>query len=179
MTKLLTTLFLLSIAQYLLAQSTPKVPRLSKTPIGNTGSFAYLPENKATNPFELSYSPDSSKVYTGDFLEGEHHFSVILVKFNFSLNTQLEKENMILNYLEYLKTSFNIVQSAGYGKGHTLESAPEATGVIDYWVDKDKDKWAIKAWADGNTLAVMMLYGATEYPIFNVQQMFLNGFRFK
>ena len=46
MTKLLTTLFLLSIAQYLLAQSTPKVPRLSKTPIGNTGSFAYLPEKK-------------------------------------------------------------------------------------------------------------------------------------
>ena len=160
-------------------QSEYKAPRLTKTAISNTGCFAYLPDNKIEKKFDLSYSPDSSKVYTGDFEDGEYHFAIILVKMNESLTTYQEKENMLINYLDYLKTTLEIKSSAGYGKGHTMSSSPTANGVIDYWEDKDEAKYAIKAWADENVIAVMMLYGPKEYPYFTVQQLFLDGFRFK
>ncbi len=66
----------------LVGQSEYKAPRLTKTTISNTGCFAYLPDNKIEKKYDLSYSPDSSKVYTGDFEDGEYHFAIILVKMN-------------------------------------------------------------------------------------------------
>jgi hypothetical protein len=97
---------------------------------------------------------------------------------NAKLSTYKEKEDVLIGYLDYLQTTFGIVNAAGYGKGHLLASSPNATGILDYWEDGEGNKWAVKAWADENKLGVMMLYGPKEYPYFNVQQMFLDGFRF-
>lgn len=171
------TCFLISAK--LFAQSDYKAPRFTKVAVGNSGTFAYMPNWKEANKFDMAYSPDSAKVFTGDFAEGEFHFSIIVVKLKDKVNTKEEKEDLTVAYLDYLKTQFEIEQSAGYGKGHTMESNPAAVGIIDYWEDKGKDKWAIKAWADQGTLAVMMIYGPKEYPNYNVQSIFLDGFRFK
>jgi hypothetical protein len=160
------------------AQSAPKVPRLMKTAISNSGCFAYLPKGIADIAFEISYSPDSAKVYTGEVIDGNHHFAIIVVKMTQKLTSLEEKENLMTGYLDHLRNSFEVIQSAGYGKGHRLESAPNAIGMIDYWEDKDHNKWAIKGWTDNNIIAVLMLYGPETYPIFNIQQMFLDGFRF-
>lgn len=160
------------------AQISQPIPRLAKTPIGKTGCYAYLPDSKTERKFELTYSPDSAKVYTGDFKEGDFNFAVILVVLNAKLSTYQEKEDMLIGYLDYLQTTFGVVNATGYGKGHLLASSPNATGILDYWEDGDGNKWAVKAWADENKLGVMMLYGPKEYPYFNVQQMFLDGFRF-
>ena len=51
--------------------------------------------------------------------------------------------------------------------------------MIDYWEDKDGDRWAVKGWVDANRLAVMYIYGKGDYPYLNAQQMFLDGFRFQ
>lgn len=160
-------------------QSEQKIPRLVKTPISNTGCSAYFPKVDQELTFELSYSQDSSKMYTGEVEHGTHKFAIIMVKMNHKLSETKEKEELLTNYLDYLKTSFEIAKSAGYGKGHTMESEPKATGVIDYWEGKDKTQWGVKAWAAEDVLAIMMLYGPEKYPIFNVQKMFLDGFRFK
>lgn len=168
------------IAFQFTAQTTEtKVPHLVKRTIENTTCTAYFPDDEDPN-FELSYSPDSSKVYTGEVYSGDHHFSVILIELNgIELQNEEEKENILINYLDYLQGTFSIVSAAGYGKGHKMESDPDAVGIIDYWEDVDGEPWAVKAWANKNTLAVMMLYGPNEYPLFNVQQLFLDGFRFK
>ena len=88
-------------------------------------------------------------------------------------------EDLMIGYLDFLKSQFEVKESAGYGKGHTMESWPKAKGVIDYWKDSAGLEYKVKAWADGNYLAVLLVYGAKEYPNINVQEIFLNGFRFK
>ncbi|MBK7761791.1 MAG: hypothetical protein IPI46_00270 [Bacteroidetes bacterium] len=171
--------FILAVNSIAQSAETFKAPRLSKTAISTSGCFAYLPDDKTEKQFETSYSDDSSLVFTGDFESGDYHFSVIVVKLKDQVLTSNEdKEGMMMAYLDFLKTAFEISNAAGYGKGHTMNENPKALGIIDYWEDKEKAKWAIKAWADENTMAVMMLYGPAEYPNFNIQNMFLNGFRF-
>lgn len=163
----------------LFAQETKeKVPRFHKVAVGSSGTYAYVPDDEEFE-VDLSYSPDSSAVYTGEVLCGTYRFAVIVVKLNGTeLVNQEEREDMLVSYMDYLQQTFSIVGAAGYGKGHTLEMYPEATGVIDYWEDEDGDEWVVKGWADTHTLAVLMLYGTGTYPYYNAQDMFLNGFRF-
>ena len=174
------TIFLFSIllGGILLAQDDFTAPRFEKTAISTSGCFAYLP-NDADLEFDIEYSPDSARVYTGDFYSGDFHYAVIVVKLNgVELETAEDKEGMLISYLDYLQESFSIIESAGYGVGHTMESNSDAIGIIDFWVDEEEDQWSVKGWADGNTMGILFIYGATEYPNYSVSQLYLNGFRF-
>lgn len=173
---LILPLFLVGTLRAQSADFTP--PRLVKTAIGASGCHAYLPDD-AEIAFDVSYSPDSSVVYTGDFASGDFHYAVIVVKLNnMVLETLEEKQAMLTSYLDFLQSEFSITESAGYGMGHTLTAYPDATGVLDYWEDADLDEWTVKAWADGSTMAVMAVYGATDYPSYSALEVYLNGFRF-
>jgi len=153
------------------------VPRFAKYAIAETGCNVYLPGDPGA--FEMSLSEDNSEVFTGEVTHNDFNFAVILVKFSEPIGNDKETMNdMITSYLDFLQTQFGVTGSAGYGLGHTLESAPGAVGVIDYWEDADELQYAVKSWCNGEFLAVLLLYGAEEYPIFNAQQMFLDGFRF-
>lgn len=152
------------------------VPRFKKYPVMETGCSYYLPDS---TEFELSFSEDGSKVITGELLFGEFHFSTITVEFVKGM--ELAKEDMpalIESYLNYLMSTLDIVQSAGIGWGHTLDSNPKAIGAIDYWVDSEGTQFAVKVWCDNNYMAVLFLYGDKEYPYYTAQQLFLDGFRF-
>lgn len=154
-----------------------KIPRFTKTAISTSGCFAYLPVSDAI--FDVSYSPDSSIVYTGDFPVDDYHYALIVVKLKDTyLAGKEEKENMLISYLDFLKESFSIEGAAGYGMGRMLESNPDAIGILDYWEDTDKDQWVVEGWADGSTIAVMMIYGPGEFPNTNVANIYLEGFRF-
>jgi hypothetical protein len=154
------------------------IPRLSKIPIGDSGCSAYFPAGLET--FELSYSEDSSKVYTGEIYASNYVFGTITIKFAQPITADEEMyfDTLAIGYLEFLRTVFEITSYAGIGSGHTLESNPNAKGYIDYWEDVEGDKWAVKAWIDGNYLSVMYIAGDIDNMNFNLQQMFLNGFRF-
>jgi hypothetical protein len=153
------------------------VPRFAKYDVAETGCKVYLPADPGA--FEKSLSEDDSEVYTAETIHDDFNFAVIVVKFSEPIGKDTEVLNdMITSYLDFLQTQFGVTGSAGYGLGHTLESAPDAVGVIDYWEDADGLQYAIKSWCNGDFLSVMLLYGAGEYPIFNAQQMFLDGFRF-
>lgn len=156
------------------------VPRFAKYPVANTGCSLYLPGEPGR--FELSLSQDSSEVYTCEVPYGEFFFAAIVVKFipgtSLELETVEDKELLMESYLDFLQNQFSILESAGYGWGHTMESAPKATGVIDFWAGDDDTVYAIKSWCDGKFLSVLLLYGPKEYPYSSAQDMFLNGFRF-
>lgn len=173
---LVTCIALALMPSFLLAQT--DAPRLSKMPIGNSGCSAYFPSGMPA--FEASKSEDSSDVYTSEMEVGEYRFGCIAVKFAapFTDSSPEEMEDLLVSYLDFLKEQFGVTSSVGYGKGHLQDGHPEVRGVIDYWEDADKTQFAVKGWVNQQYLGIMFIYGATEYPIFNVQQLYLDGFRF-
>ncbi|MCC6722907.1 MAG: hypothetical protein IT258_00255 [Saprospiraceae bacterium] len=154
------------------------VPRLSKMAIGQSGCYGYFPAGMSE--FTPSKSEDGADVYTGEAEVDGFHFACITVKFAepFTDSSPEEMEELLISYMAFLQEQFGITTSAGVGRGHTLETAPDARGVIDYWEGADSVQYAVKGWVNPKALAIMMIYGATEYPIFNLQQMYLDGFRF-
>jgi hypothetical protein len=171
-----TCLFFLIICYSFATWGQEPVPRMQKYPVLETGCSYYLPDS---TEFELSLSEDGAKVITGEVLFGDYYFSTITVEFvDGTVTTEEDKQIILQSYLEYLMSTFEITEAAGFGWGHTLDSNPNAIGVIDYWVDSEGTQFAVKGWCDESYLAVLFLYGSEEYPHFNVQQMFLDGFRF-
>ncbi|TXI84651.1 MAG: hypothetical protein E6Q38_01625 [Crocinitomicaceae bacterium] len=153
-------------------------PRYAKQAIGQSGVSVYLPQTEDLG-IELSLSEDSSEVYTVDVEESGYHYAGIVVKlYGTTLESAEERESLLIDYMDFLMSTFNITEVVGYGKGHTLESNPDAVGVIDYWYD-DEDVWAVKGWATKTHLVILMLYGADEYPSITSQSLFLNGVRFE
>lgn len=151
-------------------------PRFQKYPVLETGCAYYLP---GPVEFELTLSEDGAKVITGEVEFGKFFFSTITVEFVADMELTAEvMPGLIESYLNYLMGTMDIVASAGIGMGHTLESNPNAIGAIDYWEDGEGTQFAVKAWCDANYLSVLLLYGPEEYPSYNIQQLFLNGFRF-
>ncbi|MFN0216835.1 MAG: hypothetical protein ACKVT2_21475 [Saprospiraceae bacterium] len=161
----------------LTAQTTP---RFTKTEIADSGCKIYLP-GKAGN-VEVTYSPDSSVVYTMETIDtstgSEYHFGCIVVNLN-GVDLAGMEEEMLIGYMDYLKSGVNVTEAAGYGKGHTLSTHPSAKGVLDYWVDANNLKWVVKGWAAESTIFVMFVYGQEDYPNYNVVDIFFKGARFK
>jgi hypothetical protein len=154
------------------------VPRFSKYDIEDSGCKVYLP--KAPENIDVSYSQDSSLVYTLEVdpeYWSPYRFGLIVVKLkDVDLNGQ--EEDMLKAYMDFLKTTLNITSSAGYGLGHTLNTHSTAKGVLDYWLDDQGDDWVVKGWAAESTLTIMYIYGNEPFDNINIQQLFFNGFRF-
>ncbi len=133
---------------------------LKKYPIGNSGCAAYFYADPGE--FAISYSEDSSIVYTGESVGGETNYGVICVKLKESVADIGDAETLMVSYLDYLKTSFKITSSAGYGKGHRLKDHEDTRGIIDYWTDSDKFNWKIKSWTDRKFIVVLYVYTKSE-----------------
>ena len=147
---------------------------IKKYPISNSGCSVYMyckPEK-----FDIDYSEDSSKVYTAECENAGVNYGVICIKLLDGTQDLDATEEVVISYLDYLKGNFNIVSAAGYGKGHHLNNNEKTRGIIDYWEDKDKNHWKIKAWTDGKFIGVLYAYTAKELPEQKVN-VFLDGFR--
>jgi hypothetical protein len=128
---------------------------------------------------EPSLSEDGSQVWLGETLVGEHTFYAIVVRFKEPVGEDgAANEQLLLAYMQFLHGPMAVQAAAGAGLGHRLESHPPARGVIDFWQDETGNQHAVKGWVDPYRLAVLGISGPREYPIFNVQQMYLDGFRF-
>ena len=149
---------------------------LKKYQIGNSGCSTYFFCNPGT--FDFAKTPDSSDVYTGDCIGTDSlDYGIICLKLSAGAQTtDLEAaERTLVSYLDYLKTTLNIVSSNGYGKGHRLKNREDTKGVIDYWKDKDGSNWKIKAWTNGKNLGVLYVLSKGELPESKVN-IFLDGF---
>lgn len=176
MKKLLLLIFILILSN--VKSQTTSIPRLEKISILECNCSVYMP--KGTSMFNKAYSEDSSMVFTAEYItEDNFSFSAIAVKFKVSLGKDKStNEEMLVMYMDYIKSQLKITESAGYGKGHSMEKYPDAIGVLDYWWDESGHQFVVKGWIDGEKLAILYIAGTTEYPVFNLQQMYLDGFRF-
>lgn len=169
---LFATLCIISI-QVLHAQ----VPRFVKYDIMDTGAKAYFPSDPG---FELSYSEDNSKVFSSSVEFGGANYGIIMVELAEPLGENEEEvwQELLLSYLDYLSSEvFQLSEVVPPGLGHKLESHPEAIGVLLYGETEEKLQYVIKGWTDRNIIAVMYISSENEI-IYNVQEMYLNGFRF-
>jgi hypothetical protein len=149
---------------------------LKKYPIGNSGCSSYMLCNPGV--FEKTYSEDSSGVYTGECKIDSLVTGLICVKLKEPIEAGKVAEELTISYMDYLKSAFQVKSSTGYGRGHTLEKKPEATGVIDYWIDEKGNEWKVKGWSDGKFIAVLYVYTNGKLTEVNRPDVFLNGFRF-
>lgn len=157
--------------------SAPAVPRFTRTPVADTGCALYAPAGFTFGA--PSKSEDGADVWTGEAAVDGWTFGAVVVKFPAPMAaTPAELEELLVGYLAFLQGQLSVVGATGVGRGHTHAESASARGVIDYWVDKDGDRWAVKGWVDDRHLAVLFLYGKGDYPYFTAQQMYLDGFRF-
>ena len=148
---------------------------LKKYPIGESGCSLYMYCDPGK--FGVSFSEDSSKIYTAECSNEEVGYGLICVKLLEAVNDSARSEQLLIAYLDYLKTAFKINSSVGYGKGHTLRRNPSVHGVLDYWEDQDKNKWKIMGWTDGAFINVLYAYSKKELPYTKVN-VFLEGIVF-
>ena len=146
---------------------------LKKYPIGNSGCSLYI---YCEPKFTVEKSTDSSLVYTGECVKDDISYGIVCVKLLNPVSDLTMAEDLVISYLDYLKENFNIINAAGYGKGHRLNNKENTRGILDYWEDKDKDKWKIKAWTDGKFIGFMYAYSKKELPEAKVN-VFLDSFR--
>ena len=171
------TTILISFLVVFITTVSAQVPRFTKYPINQTGHFAYFPVDPGE--FEPSKSEDGADVYTAEVEYDCSLYGIIVVDFlpgSMDGSSKEDMEELLISYIDFLQEQFMITSTAGYGKGHTLESNPNAVGVIDYWEDATGFEYKIKGWADTKSLA--FLYIAGKETNINVQELFLNGFRF-
>lgn len=147
---------------------------IKKVPVGKSGCSVYT---FCETKFDESKSQDSSVVYTGECTKEEVTYGVICVKLLTPPENISAAEDLLIAYLDYLKTSFSVTKAAGYGKGHHLNKNENTRGILDYWEDSEKNNWKVKAWTDGKYIGVMYAYSLKELPETKIN-IFLEGLRF-
>ena len=152
--------FPLLLVIFLIAASA-NAQSLKKYSISNSGCSLY---SYCESKYDVDYSDDSSKVYTGECTIGEVTYGVICVKLLNIINDLDAAEEMMISYMDFLKKSFNIKKADGYGKGHFLNKNENTRGILDYWEDTEQDKWKVKAWTDGKFIGFMYAYSKKELP---------------
>lgn len=146
---------------------------LKKYAISNSGCFIY---SYCESKFKAEYSSDSSLVYSGECRQGEITYGVICVKLLNPVENLVMAEDLVISYADFLKNNFEIVQSAGYGRGHLLNDNNETRGILDYWKDKEGNQYKIKAWTDGKFIGFVYAYSQKTLPEEKINA-FLDGFR--
>jgi len=146
---------------------------LKKYPIGKSGCAYY---GFCEAQLNESRSPDSSRIWTGGCTIDSVTYTIICVKLSERFDDLAVAEQVLISYMDYLKTSLEIKKASAYGKGHKLEGKENTRGVIDYWEWKNGDNGKVKGWTDGRFIGVMMVSGKGELP-YSKKEVFLDGFR--
>ena len=169
MKKILLILFMQSCFIHSFSQN------FKKYAIGNSGCAAYFFCDPGT--FGMDYSEDSAKVYPTECNSDQTSYGMICIQLKASITDISNAENVLVTYLDYLKKTFKIKSSAGYGKGHRLKNQEDTRGIIDYWQDDEKNNWKVKGWTNGKFIAVLYAYSKNDLPETKVN-LYLDGLLF-
>jgi len=146
-------------------------------PVNETSYSALFPDDPGA--FEVETSEDGLRVYVGGIIVQDIEYGLIMVAIE---DAFVEADNeavtgMMTSYLDYLRNTFEAIESKGYNTGLKSDSYPAAIGVSDEWKDTEDNKIVINAWCNKHILAVLYI-SAPNLPDNATQKKFLNGFRF-
>lgn len=151
----------------------------SKYPIGESAVQIYFPSKP--DEVYIDYSPDSSVVYTVECTDAstgqDFQFGAIVVNLKDEVEED-EREELLTDYMDYLKVSFNIISETEYSKATALSTHESAIGVTDIWEDDEAERWEVTGWIAENTIVVLFEYGPDEYPNRKAIDFFMKGVRF-
>ena len=159
---------------FLFAASIAHSQGLKKYGVAETGSVVYM---YCAPKWDVDLSEDSSKVYTAECKKDDLSHGVIFIKLLHPVSDLKVAEQMLIDYMDYLKLNFEIISATGYGKGHLLNGEDNTRGVLDYWTDADKNAWKVKGFTDGKQIAVLYAYSNKPLPEPRIN-VFLESFRF-
>jgi hypothetical protein len=127
--------------------------------------------------WDADHSEDTSKVFTAECKKDDVSYGAICIRLLHPIDDMNLAEQMLIDYLNYLKLNFDIKSAVGYGRtdGNSLGTV---RGIIDYWTDRDNNNWKIKGVTNGKVVAVLYGYSSKQLnePKINV---FLNSFEFR
>jgi hypothetical protein len=164
---------ILSLATMLSTFVLVNAQSLKKYPIGNSGCSVY---NFCDIVFDVVPIDSLQNMTFGQCESEEVFYCVVCLKFPKAINNLDSVELFAIKSLGELKVKFDIIKSAGYGKGHRLNNNEATRGVIDYWEDKSANSYKVKAWTDGKYMGILFAYSQKELPETKVN-VFLDGFR--
>ena len=127
---------------------------LKKYAVGKSGCSVMFYCNPGN--FEENISPDSSVVYSGECTASGITYQLICVKLVKAAPTMELAEQVLGQYLDFLKGSYDITTAKGYTKGHQLKTNAKVRGIADTWNDKDNNHLDVKGWTDGHFIAVLI-----------------------
>lgn len=145
--------------------------------VDKTNCYIKFPVKDAV--VSLSYSPDSSEVYTIDDFYGEHNYSVIVVRYKEPVSDNLSDViySMQEGYLDFLMEPLGVTNSSGFDRIIGLRGRNDIYGIGAYWSFDDGSDAYIKSWANQYYLSVLMVSGAPAPEAGTVKE-FLEGVTF-
>jgi hypothetical protein len=141
-----------------------------------TGAKLYMPLEPA---WDISYSLDSSIVYSTEVLAGNNFFGAIIVKFANSLGDDTETwEEVLKGYLQYLNTNAFLLESVSdIERNDETDIYPFEIGFHEYGKDAEDSFFIIRGWTNDKYLAVLYIAYIDEVDA-DTREQFLNGFQF-
>jgi hypothetical protein len=151
--------------------------------LGNSGCSVNLPAVPADVEFTIDV--DSNKVYqtrVEQTMNGQ--------RYQFCVAAMLMREELapedtdaaferLSSYMDYIKSTQNIIDETGYKKINNLARGKLAKGQTATWIDQQGQTYHVMGWINGRTVAVLYVFGEKPYP--NQPQLnmsFFNSFQF-
>jgi hypothetical protein len=84
----------------------------------------------------------------------------------------------LTQYLDYIKSTQNIISSSGYKKSNNLLKGKFSNSLAENWTDHSGQEFAVMGWAKGRTMAVLYVHCQDGIPAQAGASSFLNSFQF-
>lgn len=150
-----------------------------KYQISNSGCQVSLPA--PPQEVTVSLDVDSNKVYNTQLSvivgKQECYYTVHILQ----LREEAADEDIferLSQYLDYIKSTQNVISSSGYKKGNNLLKGKLSSSLSEEWTDHSGQEFSVMGWAKGRTMAVLFAFSKETLPAQAGVSQFLNSFQF-
>jgi hypothetical protein len=163
----------------LTAQGQQTTIPFKKYQISNSGCQVSLPA--APQEVTVSLDVDSNKVYSTQasiMLGKQECFYAVHI---LQLREDAADEDIferLSQYLDYIKSTQNVISSSGYKKGNNLLKGKLSSSLSEEWTDHSGQEFSVMGWAKGRTMAVLFAFSKEQLPAQAGVSQFLNSFQF-
>jgi hypothetical protein len=147
--------------------------------LANSGCAVSFPS--APDPVHQGLDVDSNAVYNTSArtvwngLDYVYSVSVIQLREEADVD---DLDNKLTSFMDYIKSTLNIVEADGYRKSNGLMHGKLAKGYNDKWRDHADNEFVVASWMKGRTMVLMYVMGAAPIDEKLKVNAFFNSFVF-